>query len=139
VDDLIFGGLWLPEFKSKINQCFKMEDLGKVQCALGIRITQLSEKISLIQDKYINNILNEFQISNHRNTPTPLPSNWNTKKNKPSETLKPPLFSYRRRVGLLQWLVQCTRPDLAFSASCLSQFLEKPKKIHFQAGIHVLR
>jgi hypothetical protein len=28
---------------------------------------------------------------------------------------------------------------LAFAASCLAQFLEKHEKIHFQAGIHVLR
>jgi hypothetical protein len=59
---------------------------------------------------------------------------------KPSEPLKPAPFSYRHLVGLLQWLVQCTRPDLAFAARCLAQFLEKPGKIHFQAGlIHVRR
>ena len=65
VDDLIFGGSWLPEFKAKISQCFEMEDLGKVRYALGIQITQTPEKVSLIQDKYINNILSEFNISNH--------------------------------------------------------------------------
>lgn len=41
-------------------------------------------------------------------------------------------------IGLLQWLVQCTRPDLAFAVSSLSQFLENPLKIHYQAVIHVL-
>jgi hypothetical protein len=116
-----------------------MEDLGKVRYALGIRITQTPDNISLIQDKYINNILTKFHISNHQNTPTPLPSNWNAEKNKPSEVLEPPPFSYRRVVELLQWLVQCTRPDLAFAASCLAQFSEKPEKIHFQTAIHVLR
>jgi hypothetical protein len=71
-----------------------MEDLGKVRYALGIRITQSPEKISLIQDKYIGNILSKFQIANHRNTLTPLPSNWNSEKNKPSKILEPPPFSY---------------------------------------------
>jgi hypothetical protein len=139
VDDLIFGGSWLPGFKQKINNCFEMEDLGKVRYALGIRITQSLDKISLVQDKYINNILAEFNIVNHQNTPAPLPSNWNLEKDKPSEALNPPLFNYCQLVGLLQWLVQCIRPDLAFAASCLAQFLEDPSAIHFQAGIHVLR
>ena len=79
-----------------------MQDLGKVRYALGIQITQSPNKISLIQDKYINNILNKFQISNQWNTPTPLSSNWNAKKNNASEILETPPFRYWRLVGMLQ-------------------------------------
>ncbi|MBW0527427.1 hypothetical protein O181_067142 [Austropuccinia psidii MF-1] len=64
VDDLIFGGSWNNEFKTKINNIFEMEDLGKIKFALGIRITQHRDYISLIQDKLINNILEEFNILN---------------------------------------------------------------------------
>ena len=42
-------------------------------------------------------------------------------------------------VGLLQYVVQCTRPDLAFAVSFLSQFLEQPKTSHYQAARHALR
>jgi hypothetical protein len=41
-----------------------MEDLGIAKYALGIRINQLGGSISLVQDKYIKNMLDEFNIAN---------------------------------------------------------------------------
>ena len=35
-------------------------------------------------------------------------------------------INYRSAVGLLNYLVQCTQPDLAFTSSFLSQFLLRP-------------
>lgn len=46
---------------------------------------------------------------------------------------------YRRAVGLLNYLVQCTRPDLALVSSQLSQFLDKPGIQHWAAFKRVLR
>ena len=94
--------------------------------------------MSLIQDKYINNIFSKFNITKHQNNLAPLPSNWNAKEDKPLKELIPTPSSYHGLVGLLQWPVQCTRTELAFTASCLSQFLEKPQKMHYQDRIHVL-
>jgi len=139
VDDLIFGGTWTPEFKSKICSYFEMEDLGIAKYALGIRIIQEKGSIKLIQDKYIHSILTEFQVYNDRDTNIPLPNNYNTLKFTPSDTPDQPPFNYRRVVGLLQYVVQCTRPDLAFAVSFLSQFLEDPKISHYQAARHALR
>ncbi|KAH9452549.1 hypothetical protein Pst134EB_033519 [Puccinia striiformis f. sp. tritici] len=139
VDDLIFGGTWTPEFKSKICSHFDMEDLGPAKYALGIRIIQDKGSIKLIQDKYIHSILSEFQVYNDRDTAIPLPNNYNTLKFTPSETPDQAPFNYRRVVGLLQYVVQCTRPDLAFAVSFLSQFLEDPKVSHYQAARHALR
>ncbi|KAH9464516.1 hypothetical protein Pst134EB_033278 [Puccinia striiformis f. sp. tritici] len=139
VDDLIFGGTWTPEFKSKICSHFDMEDLGLAKYALGIRIIQEKGSIKLIQDKYIHSILTEFQVYNDKDTAIPLPNNYNTLKFTPSEAPHQPPFNYRRVVGLLQYVVQCTRPDLAFAVSFLSQFLEDPKISHYQAARHTLR
>lgn len=50
-----------------------------------------------------------------------------------------PSFNYRWGVGLLNYLVQCTRPDLAFPCSYLSQFLNNPSKTHQNHFLHVLR
>jgi hypothetical protein len=139
VDDLLFGGTWPELFKEKISAIFDMEDLGIAKYALGIRINQVGGSIALVQDKYINNMLNEFHISNDRSTLIPLPSNWKQLKNCPSEKPTSPPFNYRRVVGLIQWLVQCTRPDLAFALSFLSQFLEDPRECHYKAARHTLR
>ncbi|KAI7954364.1 hypothetical protein MJO28_004764 [Puccinia striiformis f. sp. tritici] len=139
VDDLIFGGTWTSEFKNKITSHFDMEDLGLSKYALGIRIIQGQGPIKLIQDKYIASILDEFQVHNDRNTEIPLPNNYQTLKFSPAEAPETPPFNYRRVVGLLQYVVQCTRPDLAFAVSFLSQFLEEPKISHYQAARHTLR
>ncbi|MBW0486685.1 hypothetical protein O181_026400, partial [Austropuccinia psidii MF-1] len=138
VDDLIFGGSWNTKFKNKITGYFDMEDLGCIKYALGIQITQEKEHISLIKDKFIFNILQEFGLEKSRPANNPLPGNIKSFQSLPCKEMDPALFSYRRVVGLLQYLVQCTRPDLAFSTSFLSQFLENPKDIHYNAARHVL-
>ncbi|MBW0500805.1 hypothetical protein O181_040520 [Austropuccinia psidii MF-1] len=51
---------------------------------------------------------------------------------------EPAKIHYRRAFGLLNYLVACTRPDLAYSASCLSQFLSLPSYEHELAFKHVL-
>ncbi|MBW0523675.1 hypothetical protein O181_063390 [Austropuccinia psidii MF-1] len=52
---------------------------------------------------------------------------------------EPAKIHYQRAVGLLSYLVACTRPDLEYSASCLSQFLSLPSYEHELAFKHVLR
>ncbi|MBW0465060.1 hypothetical protein O181_004775 [Austropuccinia psidii MF-1] len=139
VVDLIFGGTWNSLFKEKIKSFFEMEDLGAIKYALGIRITQSKESICLIQDKFIKQILLEFSIEKAKAPPSPLPSNY---KELRTLTLKPPKqppFNFRRAVGLLQYLVQCTRPNLSFATSFISQFLESPCEPHYQALIHTLK
>ncbi|PLW18034.1 hypothetical protein PCASD_19810 [Puccinia coronata f. sp. avenae] len=139
VDDLLFGGSWPDLFKENISAIFDMEDLGIAKYTLGIQINQFGGSIALVQDKYINTMLDEFHISNNRTTLIPLPSNWKQLKHDPSEKPKTPPFNYRRVVGLIQWLVQCTRLDLAFALSFLSQFLEDPRECHYKAAQHTLR
>ncbi|MBW0497553.1 hypothetical protein O181_037268 [Austropuccinia psidii MF-1] len=142
VDDLIFGGTWNATFKTKIKTFFKMEDLGTVKYALGICINQNKEYISLIQDKFIHQILTEFSIDQARPPMAPLPSNYkelkDLKDHENKITSSPP-FNFRRVLGLLQYIVQCTCPDLSFAASFLSQFLENPKDAHYKALIHTLK
>ncbi|MBW0487558.1 hypothetical protein O181_027273 [Austropuccinia psidii MF-1] len=98
VNDLIFGGTWNSLFKEKIQLFFEMEDLGKI----------------------------EFSIEQAKAPPSPLPSNYKELKTLTLEPPKQPPFNFQHAVGLLQYLVQCTRPNLCFATSFLSQFLESP-------------
>ncbi|MBW0501578.1 hypothetical protein O181_041293 [Austropuccinia psidii MF-1] len=139
IDDLLFGGSWVSDFKIKIQEFFDMEDLNVSKYALGIRIIQKKEYTSLIQDKMISKILTEFDIKKCRGNSSPLPSNYQELKNQDLCTSPNIPFNYCRVIGLLQYLVQCTRPDLAFAISYLSQFLEFPKDRHYQAVIHALK
>jgi hypothetical protein len=45
---------------------------------------------------------------------------------------------YRSIVGCISYLINMTRPDLAFSYSQLSKFLQHPGDIHLAAAYHVL-
>ncbi|MBW0487719.1 hypothetical protein O181_027434 [Austropuccinia psidii MF-1] len=47
-------------------------------------------------------------------------------------------INYRCAIGLLNYLVTCTRLDLAYSASCLASFLNDPSSKHESAFKHVL-
>ncbi|MBW0500922.1 hypothetical protein O181_040637 [Austropuccinia psidii MF-1] len=55
-----------------------------------------------------------------------------------NEEANPASINYQRAVGLLNYLVSCTRPDIAFAASCLAQFLNAPSIKHENAFKHVL-
>lgn len=116
VDDLVIGGTssGISKFKEKIKLQFKMEDLGECKWILGMRVTRerTARTIQLHQDCYIDNMLNEFGMSDCKTASTPLPqgaSEIPISSSPPSEG-----FNYRQAFGLLNYLVQCTRPDLAF-------------------------
>lgn len=46
---------------------------------------------------------------------------------------------YREAVGSLIYLTVCTRPDLSFVVSKLSQYFTEPTEQHFGTVKHVLR
>ncbi|MBW0479217.1 hypothetical protein O181_018932 [Austropuccinia psidii MF-1] len=48
-------------------------------------------------------------------------------------------FSYQKAVGLLDYLTSCSRPDVAYATSVLSQFLDKPLSCHVSAFKRILR
>ncbi|MBW0473094.1 hypothetical protein O181_012809 [Austropuccinia psidii MF-1] len=116
-----------------------MEDLHISKYTLGIQITQKEYYTSLLQDKMITKILSDLQVEKIKGSTSPLLSNYQELKDpKLPKPLHPP-FNYQRAIGLLQYLAQCTQPNLAFSISFLSQFLESPKDRHYQEVIHVLK
>jgi hypothetical protein len=92
--------------------------------------------LTLSQDRYCREILNKYGMLDCRSIGAPLPTNATTCPIDPSSPS--PGFNFRRGMGLLNYLVQCTRPDLAFTCSYLSQFLNNPSKTHQNHFLHVL-
>ncbi|MBW0506375.1 hypothetical protein O181_046090 [Austropuccinia psidii MF-1] len=91
-----------------------MEDFGNVKYALGIRIRQNKEYIPLIQDKFVHQILNEFNVNQVRPPSSPLPSNYKDLKNLEGKPVEPPPFNFRRSV-------------------------EDPKDEHYKAVVYMLK
>ncbi|MBW0472748.1 hypothetical protein O181_012463 [Austropuccinia psidii MF-1] len=89
-----------------------------------------------IKSQFNNHEL-EFQLINSQHTNCPLLGNIRSFRTIESKEINPP-FKYQRAINLLKYLVQCTRPDLAFSTSFLSQYLENAKDLHYNAVKHVL-
>lgn len=108
-------------FKNLISKRFAMEDLGNCTYFLGMSLKRdrASKTITLNQEKYIQSILTEYGMEECCPTSTPMIPNSHLLPASDDEIAE---FSatgenYRRAVGLLNYLVLCTRPDLAFVAS----------------------
>lgn len=143
VDDLCIVGQDTPRFKRLISARFEMEDLGPCTFFLGMRVSRdrSSKTITLTQEKYIQNMLIEYGMEDCHTVTTPMVPNSHLIPATDAELseFKESKEDYRRAVGLLNYLVQCTRPDLAIVSSQLSQFLDRPGSLHWAAFKRVLR
>lgn len=136
VDDLTIAGTpaSLLSCKSAISARFEMEELGPVDVVLGIKVTRdrAQRTISLSQQHYVESLLDTFHMSDCKSVATPMePGSGLYPANEESvKEFSDSGQNYRQAVGCLNYLVQCTRPDLAFVASQLAQHLERPGLEH---------
>ena len=143
VDDLLIVGNFKNEIqhiKKELNSRLEMKDLGEARVILGIEIFRdgLNRKLFIGQQEYTKQVLKRFNMTNARSILTPMDKS--TFACLHTEGEQAPLnIPYRQAVGSLIYLVSCTRPDLAFSVSKLSQFLENPSSHHWSAVKRVLR
>ncbi|MBW0567317.1 hypothetical protein O181_107032 [Austropuccinia psidii MF-1] len=140
VNDLVIGGSNLDVFRAQSSSVFDMKNLGNLGYVLGMKVTINTIKfvLSISKELYINSLLDSFGMGACKpiSTPQVPPSKLLSLAITDSEPAK---IHYQRAVGLLNYLVAGTRPDLAYSASCISQFLSFPSHDHELAFIKVLR
>ena len=138
VDDLIIAGSGsqtIQNVKELLGSKFKMKDLGKLKNFLGIDFTQIDGEIKMNQKRYITKILQRFDMSDCKARSTPCEYKLNFDKEGESVDQK----RYREVVGSLIYVMTCTRPDLSYIVSKLSQHLAEPKEQHMVTAKHVLR
>ena len=143
VDDFIIAAsnnYLLNSFKDTMKSTFKMKDLGKMTCFLGIEFEQEENKIKMSQEKYILKMLEKFGMSEckARSTPCELKVESDNKEEGKCNDMANPK-EYREIVGGLIYAMTCTRPDISWIVSKLSQTLAKPKAENLVAAKHVLR
>ncbi|MBW0495008.1 hypothetical protein O181_034723 [Austropuccinia psidii MF-1] len=141
VDDIGIFGKELIHFKKAIEGEFQTKLLGQADLMLGIKIIHQPDAIILTQSHYINSLLESYGMTNCKPVATPLIPNVHFEA--ASELEKQEFLSlkinYRSAVGSLSYLSTATRPDLSYSISALSQFLENPGIQHWKAFLHVLK
>ena len=159
VDDIVLFGPDCPQANlliDKLKAEFEITDLGVAGWLLGLQITYDKKGIHLSQRTYIQRILDRFQMANARPVVTPMDpgakSGMSTTKSEipgtnPSRTesdmtdQKVDNTLYRSIIGSLAYAATGTRPDLSFTVTYLSQFLESTatKPEHMTAAKRVLK
>lgn len=118
---------------------FQLKNKGEVGYCIGVEFHLNDDSIKIHQRSYILDTLSHFGMSDSNPTATPMEAG--VKLTTPTgnideETAKLP---YRELIGTLMYLATATRPDIAHAVSCLSQFLTKYSREHWNAAKRVLR
>lgn len=128
VDDLLYFGSnaqLVNDFKNNVCNRFKMKDLGLASNYLGINIKQdYSNGITTInQKKYLQKLLDLYQMSNCKTVSTPMEQNFNFEllKKEKSESVEIEK-DCRSLVGSLLYATT-TRPDLCVAVGFLSRYV----------------
>ena len=105
---------------------------------LAMRILRSEDKITVDQEKYIENLLEQFNMTNCKPKATPGEINSKLVKNN-GEHLLVDTKLYRSLVGSLLYIGKQTRPDILNVVNQLSRFFKKPDNTHWKAAKDVLR
>ena len=141
VDDLVIAAsneLDLSNIKQTLKRRFRMKDMGSLSWFLGIEFRVTEEGIHMSQSRYIKAILQKYGMEECNPRTTPCESRldkYGSSVNNSAEDVR----TYRGIVGSLIYAMTCSRPDLAFVVTKLSQSLEKPSSADWVTVKHVLR
>ena len=148
VDDCLSIGTsqgLVTEFKKRINEKYKMTDLGPCKWLLGIKIDRdlANGTLALSQHTYIDSIVARFNFDDLKPSAIPMdPAATLLKSQSPStlaDIAKMKHIPYREAVGSLMYAAMGTRPDIAFATSTVAQFLENPGWAHWEAVKRIFR
>lgn len=130
------------EFKNKMNIKFEIEDLGECQRIIGIDVQKTEAGIRIQQKKFIEQLLEEYNMMDCKIEKTPLNTTIELTcniENCKSDCKLIDSTLYRGIIGKLLYLAGSTRPDIAFTISSLSRFNNNPHTKHWEAAKRVLR
>lgn len=139
VDDfLIFweNEIVRDDLKQKLSSTFRMKDLGTARTCVGMTIEYEENVISINQSVYAEEILNRFGMENCKPSSSPCDLSQKLSVNSEGSDVSVP---YREAVGALLFLVQTTRPDLAFSVSNVSRFNGDHNATHWTGVKRIMR
>jgi len=139
VDDIILASsntTLIETTKQDLNTRFKMDDRGELRWFLGVDFKRLADgSYVMSQERYIDTILHRFRMENCNpvNTPAEKGLQLTSASEEEYQRFLARKFPYRSAVGSLIYLMVATRPDISWTVSKLSQFLEKPGITHVNA------
>ncbi|KAE8184386.1 hypothetical protein CF328_g7874 [Tilletia controversa] len=143
VDDILIAapkGSGVEKAKAELLGLFKGTDLGPAHYCLGIRIERdrRQKTISLDQERYAEEVLARFGMSDCKPAKTPMMAKQTLRKAVDGEA-RADKAQYQALVGSMAYFAQGTRADLAYFVSVLGKFCADPSEEHWIAAKHGLR
>src|SRR6266853_2889749 len=148
VDDCVITGssaTLMAEYKVRFNMRYALTDLGLVSWLLGLKVTRncKNRTILLSQTTYINTMLDRFDLSAAKPYRFPMVPRIIYSKNdspsSPQEAVCMEKMPYHEAIGSLMYASIATRPDISFAVAALSQFLDNPGEVHWEAVKRIMR
>ncbi|KAF3642324.1 Retrovirus-related Pol polyprotein from transposon TNT 1-94 [Capsicum annuum] len=148
VDDMLIVGKnasRIDVLKKQLCKSFAMKDLGHAKQILGMGITRIKDerKLYLSQEKYIERVLERFNMKNAKVVNTPFAGHMKlsrkmcpTTKEEKESIAKVPHSSVVRS---LMYAMVCTRPDIAHAVGVVNRCLENSGKEYWEAVKWILR
>ncbi|XP_058010210.1 uncharacterized mitochondrial protein AtMg00810-like [Hevea brasiliensis] len=134
VDDVLISGpceVDIVATKNFLDRTFTIKDLGHAKFFLGLEIARSPSRMYINQKKYILDILSNHGLQNGKIAQA-------MKLSSDTSPLLTEPKKYRRLVGKLLYL-NLTRPNISFSMQQLSQHMQNPHQLHWDAATHVLK
>ncbi|XP_019054310.1 PREDICTED: uncharacterized protein LOC109115091 [Nelumbo nucifera] len=139
VNDILLAGngiAAIDAIKAYLHSQFHLKDFGVLKYLFGLEVALSPSGIFLSQRKYALDIVHDYGLTNAK--PTAFPMDQNSRFDDTQGELLVDATHYRRLLGCLQYLT-VTRPDILYAVDTLSQFSRKPKKVHWDAALRILR
>jgi hypothetical protein len=139
VDDMLILGTSMDvicETKTFLSSQFEMKDMGEVDVILGIKVTKTDKGFTLSQSHYVEKVLRKFNSFDDMPAKTPYDSSVPLKKNTGNSVSQ---LEYAKIIGSLMFLMNCTRPDIAYAVSRLSRYTHSPSNEHWHALKRLLK
>ena len=132
VDDLLLFATMIKlmnKMKLDIKAKWEVTDLGEPSKIVGIEITMGRDMITISQTKYIKSILKKEGLKRANPVGMPLDPNTPLEPNpEGNEENRSNLFA--RLLGELQFIVNATRPDIAYAVNRLASYTTNPSLQH---------
>ncbi|KAL0303345.1 UNVERIFIED_CONTAM: hypothetical protein Sradi_6202600 [Sesamum radiatum] len=118
-----------------------MKDLGEASYILGVKIIWID--IGMTQTSYIEKVLKRFKMENSEREFLPVRHGVKLAKKqspKTDEELRKMFdIPYASVIGSIQYIVQCTRPDVAFALSVTNRYQACASEAHWIAVKTILK
>ncbi|KAL0329324.1 UNVERIFIED_CONTAM: Retrovirus-related Pol polyprotein from transposon TNT 1-94 [Sesamum radiatum] len=139
VDDMLIFGSNLQvinETKRFLCSQFDMNDLGETDVILGVKIRKTDNGFSLCQSHYIEKVLKRFNCHDEIPVRTPYDPSICFRKNNGDIVSQ---AEYAKIVGSIMFLMNYTRPNIAYAISILIRYTHNPNKEHRDTLRRLLR